>query len=100
MKEVIVMTQVTKIAISLPKDLLKQVDEIAEELKKSRSAIVRDALVAKVNDYMDRETAEKARKIYAEISKEDIELSEKFISISSETIPPYEGGDPGDDERK
>jgi len=92
------MTQTVKIAISLPKDLLKQVDRIAEELNESRSALVRDALIAKVNDYVDRKTAEKAKKIYAQIAEDDIMLSEKFLSISSETLPPYEGSDMRGDE--
>lgn len=80
----------TKIAVSLPSDLLAQVDELARRLNESRSAIVRRSLEQTLEQYALQQTLRKARKIYAEIEEADRQLAEDFLTISAETLPPYE----------
>ena len=80
----------TKIAVSLPPDLLAQVDELARRLNESRSALVRRSLEKTLEQYTLQQTRHKAREIYAEIEETDRQLAEDFLTISAETLPPYE----------
>ncbi|HID86939.1 MAG TPA: ribbon-helix-helix protein, CopG family [Anaerolineae bacterium] len=80
----------TRIAVSLPPDLLAQVDELAQRLNESRSAIVRRSLEQTLEQYALQRTLHKAGEIYAEIEEADRQLAEDFLTISAETLPPYE----------
>jgi len=79
----------TKIAVSLPPELLSQVDELARTLNVSRSAIVRRSLEQTLEQYAFQQTLRKAREIYAEIEETDRQLTEDFLTISAETLPTY-----------
>ncbi len=80
----------TKIAVSLPSDLLAQLDELARRLNQSRSALVRRSLEQTLEQYAFQQTLRKAREIYAEIEETDRQLAEDFLTISAETLPKYQ----------
>jgi len=81
------MGKTAKVTISLPKESLQEVDNIAKKSHISRSSLVQKALESLIEEYLERETKEKARTIYREIAQSDRELADKFLSISSETLP-------------
>ncbi|TVM00558.1 MAG: hypothetical protein CV087_13225 [Candidatus Brocadia sp. WS118] len=72
---------VTKLGISVPKELLEEVDMISKELKKNRSEVIRDAITKMINAYRRQQAIEKAEKIYKEIAEYDKRLAEDFLSI-------------------
>jgi len=80
------MAQVKKVTISLPIDMLQTVDEYAQTGDKSRSFIIREAVEAYIKEDVDSRTISRAVKIYAQIEESDSQLSEQFLSISSETL--------------
>jgi metal-responsive CopG/Arc/MetJ family transcriptional regulator len=55
---------IVKTAISLPESLLERVDELARELKVSRSRVFVMALDSFVRDYQDRRLFEKINEAY------------------------------------
>ncbi|MCK4597542.1 hypothetical protein KAU04_05855 [bacterium] len=81
------MAQSVKIAMSLPNELLQEVDMISKKSNCSRSATFRKALQMLVEKHQNAETLEKAKKIYHQTSVFDRNLSEKFSRLSSETMP-------------
>ncbi|BBO17053.1 conserved hypothetical protein [Candidatus Brocadia pituitae] len=72
---------VTKLGISVPKELLEEVDMISKELKKNRSEVIRDAITKMINAYRRQQAIEKAEKIYKEIAEDDKRLGEDLLSI-------------------
>lgn len=80
------MAQVKKVTISLPTDMLQTVDEYAQTEDKSSSFIIREAVEAYIKEDVDSRTISRAAKIYAQIEESDSQLSEQFLSISSETL--------------
>lgn len=76
-----------KIAISLPVDLLEEIDKLVKEQHQSRSAIVRLAINNLVKSYLEHKAFKRARQIYKDIAETDRKLSKEFISISKETLP-------------
>ncbi|MCL5987111.1 MAG: ribbon-helix-helix protein, CopG family [Actinobacteria bacterium] len=81
------MTRVKKVTISLPEDVLQTVDGYAQMGDKSRSFIIREAVEAYIKEDVESRTIIEAAEIYAQIEESDIRLSEKFLGISSETLP-------------
>lgn len=84
------MSNTAKIAISLPKNLLQQIDHLVKEKHQSRSAIIRTAINGMIKSYIEQKALKSAKRIYSEIAKTDRKLSEEFISVSSETFLPSE----------
>ncbi|MCK4353161.1 hypothetical protein KAW65_07130 [candidate division WOR-3 bacterium] len=80
------MGQSVKVAISLPSDILSDIDKIAKQKAKSRSAIIKNALVHILTEEVDKETEIKAKALYEEINKKDRVLAEKFQPIIKETF--------------
>jgi len=76
-----------KVTVSLPGDLLQEVDNIAKDSYNSRSSLVKKALEILINDYIEKKNIEKARQVYREIYQSNHKLAEEFLSISSETLP-------------
>ena len=81
------MGKAARATISLSKELLLEVDSIVKKSHCSRSSLVQEALESLVEEYLEKETKEKAGRIYREIAQSDRELADKFLSISSETLP-------------
>lgn len=81
------MGKTARATVSLSKELLLEVDSIVKKSHCSRSSLVQEALESLVEEYLEKETKEKARRIYREVAQSDRELADKFLSISSETLP-------------
>ncbi len=79
------MAKTAKIAVSLPKELLQQCDQMAQELRKTRSALIQTAISAMVEEHQQKKALSTAKEIYAQIADSDLKLNEAFLSISAET---------------
>ena len=80
---------VIKLGISFPVELVEEVDIISKGLKKSRSEVVREAIVTMIDNYKQQQALRKAEKIYNEINDDDKRLAEEFISICAEPAVIY-----------
>ena len=80
------MIQPAEIAISLPKELLQQCDQIARELKKTRSALIQAAIRDMVEKHKQKKVLLAAKEIYNGIADSYLKLNEVFLSISTETV--------------
>ena len=72
---------VTKLGISIPIELLGEIDKVSQGLKKNRSEVIREAIVKMVNAYKRQQAVEKAGKIYRELAEDDKRLAEDYLSI-------------------
>lgn len=83
------MGQSVKVAVSLPSDIFYELNKLAKQRGKSRSAIVKDALSRFLLEEVDEETEARARVLYEKISNEDRAIAEKFLGVIKEDLPPY-----------
>lgn len=83
---------VVKLGISFPAELVEEIDAISKGLKKNRSEVVRDAIIAMIDDYKRQQAVRKAEKIYKEIEVDDKLLAEEFLSICAESTATYKAG--------
>ena len=83
---------VVKLGISFPVELVEEIDTISKGLKKSRSEVVRDAIIKMIDDYKRQDAVRKAEKIYKEIEEDDKLLAEEFLSICAESTSIYKAG--------
>ena len=77
-----------KVTLSLPASLLARIDRRAKQARLSRSSLVREAMERSLRQPHQDETLRKARHIYAEVGQEDRALSEGFLTLAAETLPP------------
>ena len=80
------MSNTTKIAISLPRELLDKIDKIANSAHCSRSKFIRDCIINLLDEYMNKETLAKAKKFYSEIEESDLELNREFFDLSKHAV--------------
>lgn len=83
---------VTKLGISIPKELLGEIDKISQGLKKNRSAVIREAIMKMINDYKKQQVIEHVENIYKEIAEDDKHLAEDFLSICEKSVAKYKAG--------
>lgn len=83
---------VAKLGISFPTELVEEIDRISRGLKKSRSAVIREAIAKMISDYKKQQAVEKAEKIYKEIAEDDRRLAEDFLNICAESVAAYKSG--------
>jgi len=80
-----------KIAISLPDELLTQLDTIAAERQQTRSSLVREWLGAQLAQEEQERIRAEWKAIYDEIAEDEITMSEELLAISIfPTLEPYE----------
>ena len=79
---------VAKVALSLPPPLLARIDRLAKRSHLSRSALVREVMERTLRQPDEEEILQKARHIYAAVGEEDRSLSENFLTLAAETLPP------------
>jgi metal-responsive CopG/Arc/MetJ family transcriptional regulator len=79
---------VAKVALSLPEPLIARIDRLAKKAGLSRSAFVRPAVERTLQESAETRVFQKAYQIYAEIAEEDRSLSEAFLPLAAETLPP------------
>ena len=83
---------VTKLGISIPTELLGEIDKVSQGLKKNRSEVIREAITKMINDYKKQQVVEHAEKIYKEIAEEDKRLAEDYLSICEKPGAKYKAG--------
>ncbi|MEE8392349.1 MAG: ribbon-helix-helix domain-containing protein [Anaerolineae bacterium] len=81
---------VIKIGISLPRPLLERVDAVARRKNQSRSEFVRRSLERTLAEETPSHVLAEARALYATIEDDDLALVEDFLTVATETLPPYE----------
>jgi len=81
---------VVKIGISLPRPLLERVDALARRKGQSRSEFVRRSLERTLEKEIPPRVLAEAYALYAAVEQDDQTLAEDFLTITSETLPPYE----------
>ncbi len=79
---------VAKVALSLPASLLAQIDRRARKSRMSRSAFVRQVMEQTLRQPYEDEILQKARHLCAEVGEKDRVLSEAFLTLAAETLPP------------
>lgn len=80
---------VIKIGISFPVEIVEEIDTISKGLKKSRSEVVREAIVTMIDNYKQQQALRKAEKIYKEIKEDDKRFAEEFLSICADPTATY-----------
>lgn len=78
-----------KIAISLPDDMLSDIDRLARERRMARSEVIRKGVEAFLEVERFRQTVTRAQELYAEIALEDATLAERYLPMVAETLPVY-----------
>lgn len=81
---------VIKIGISLPRHLLERVDDIVRRKGQSRSEFIRRSLEQALAENVPSRVLAEARALYAAVKEQDLSLAEDFMTVASETLPPYE----------
>lgn len=74
-----------KIAMSLPNELLAQLDEMATARQQTRSHLIRELLAAQLAQEEQERIRAEWKAIYDEIAEDEIAMSEAMLSIS--TVP-------------
>ena len=72
-----------RIMITIPADLLKDVDSVAQDLKQNRSQLIRQALTDLIRRTRQQEFEELLAEGYMEASQENVEIVSESLSIQS-----------------
>lgn len=83
---------VTKLGISIPLELLVEIDKISQGLKKNRSEVIREAITKMINDYKKQQVIEHVENIYKEIAEDDKHMAEDYLSICEKPVAKYKAG--------
>ena len=78
-----------KIAISLPDDMLSDIDRLARERRMARSEVIRKGVEAFLEVERFRQTVARAQELYTEIALEDATLAERYRPMVAESLPVY-----------
>ncbi len=78
-----------RVTLTLPQQLLSQIDELARRRGLSRSALVRESLEVVLQAQEEQSALALARQLYAEIEAEDRALAADYEPLVAETMPPY-----------
>lgn len=84
------MAELRKILISLPDNLLKEVDSIVSVEKTNRSEFVREAMRLYIRERRKIEMRDKMKKGYQEMAEINIKLAEIFFDVDNEQQNKYE----------
>lgn len=84
------MAELKKILISLPDNLLKEVDYIVSNEKINRSEFVREAMKLYIREIRKIEMRDKMKKGYQEMAEINIKLAEMCVEIDNEQQEKYE----------
>lgn len=86
----------SKIALSLPTDILTWLDQMAAAQQQSRSGFIREVLEARRAQEEHEQIVAEWKTIYDEIAEDEIAMSEAFLAIS--TVPHLEWNPEEEDE--
>lgn len=80
------MPETKKIMISLPDNLLEQVDFIASTEKKNRSEFIREAMKQYIRERKKLDMKEKMKKGYLEMAKINTSLAEMALKAENDSL--------------
>ena len=81
----------SKVALSLPTDLLAWLDQLAAERQQSRSGLVRDLLEAQRSQEELEQVVAEWKAIYDEIGDDEVAMSNAWLANSTApTLEPYD----------
>lgn len=87
-----------RIIVTMPPELLAQVEEVAEQLSFSRSRLIREAVEQYVEARRRQELRELLKEGYIVNAERDLRICEEFAAADYEVVarhvPPYEGQQP------
>jgi metal-responsive CopG/Arc/MetJ family transcriptional regulator len=74
-----------KIAITIPENLLKTVDQLSDQLKISRSKILSEGALYIVKKLARKKIVNSYNKVFSDkkVQKEQIQMAENFLQISN-----------------
>ncbi|HHW49367.1 MAG TPA: ribbon-helix-helix protein, CopG family [Clostridiaceae bacterium] len=84
------MGEIKKVLISLPDNLLKEIDSIVSVEKINRSKFVRDAMKLYLRERRKVEMRDKLKKGYQEMAEINVKLSEAFFEVDNDQQINYE----------
>ena len=84
------MAELRKIIISLPDNLLKEVDYIVSEAKSNRSEFVREAMKLYIREFRKIEMRDKMKRGYQEMAEINIKLAEMCVEADNDQQIKYE----------
>ncbi len=79
-------TQVAKLTISLPRDLILFADKLASEMRVSRSKVISSCL----REFADRRLREQMEEGYKVMAKEHRRFADVAVSLAHEVLPEWE----------
>ena len=86
----IVLAQLKKIIISIPDNLLKEIDLLVEMENKNRSEFVQEAMKLYLRKKQKIRIRERMKKGYIEMTNINIEFSREFLEVDNEQLQKYE----------
>lgn len=84
------MAELRKILISLPDNLLKEVDSIVSVEKTNRSEFVREAMKLYITEKRKIEMRDRMKKGYQEMAEINLKLAEMCLEVDNEQNQKYE----------
>ena len=84
------MGEIRKVLISLPDNLLKEIDSIVSVEKINRSEFVRDAMKLYLRERRKVEMRDKLKKGYQEMAEINVKLTEVFFEVDNDQQINYE----------
>ena len=84
------MGEIRKVLISLPDNLLKEIDSIVSVEKINRSKFVRDAMKLYLRERRKVEMRDKLKKGYQEMAEINVKLTEVFFEVDNDQQINYE----------
>ncbi len=85
------MAEVKRIMISLPDNLLREVDGIVAEEKLNRSEFIREAMKLYIQERKRRTIREQMKKGYMEMAKINLALAGENFALEHEVSELYDG---------
>ena len=80
------MPETKRIMISLPDNLLSEVDGVVASEKKTRSEFIREAMKLYLQERKKRQIREKMQKGYLEMAKINLNLSREAVYAENESV--------------
>ncbi|MGM9571220.1 MAG: CopG family ribbon-helix-helix protein [bacterium] len=84
------MADLKRIIISLPYNLLQEIDYAVSQEKCSRSEFIREAMRLYLEDKRKREVKEQMKNGYLAMAKINLELAEEFLAVEDRSQCKYE----------
>ena len=84
------MSRVKRIMISIPENLLKEVDGLADREKRNRSEFIREAMKLYISEQQKRNIREQMKKGYQEMAQINLGLAVEHYEMENEVQNYYE----------